>query len=82
MTITTQIGIWLSVCDVMSSLSINCFIQFNPINFPFYPPKLDFPMPLPRLYDVYHIACMTYHKIFYELQRIDTIFLILYIHNY
>ena len=46
------------------------------------PQKLDFPMPLTRLYDLYHIACMTFHKIFYELWRIDTIFWILIIHNY
>ena len=39
-------------------------------------------MHLPRLYDLYRIAGMTFHKIFYKLWRIETIFRILYIHNY
>ena len=44
------------------SIALYIFIHY----FSFYPPKLDFPMPLHRLYDLYHITYITFHKIFYE----------------
>ena len=42
-------------------LSIALYIWISLISI-FIPQDLDFPMPLPRFYDLYHIAWMTFHN--------------------